>query len=341
MKVVVKAVALGGGLLLAALAVSCGTPAASGPARGSVEACTAFGVRAIEQRRTPARLPPACQGLSQAEVNFALGRAIYLAAGSGRHKTAWRRAARVAGARLGRLISGLPASATSPPAASGGTARAARPAPVNRHPLGLATLLAWLATIGIGAVMLGRRPVRGVLRQVRARRGRAGPAVLAGHFGLAGTGLLVWACYLATGWLTLAWAAVGLLLPVIGLGMAVLTMGTAAASRPAGGAGQYPGPGAGVPPAVPPGPAPMSAVSLPAASVPAGSAVPGPAAAGSLPPGPVASGPVASGPAVSGPVSPARPRAGRWRQGAILPIVHGLAAMATILLAVLTALGAG
>jgi hypothetical protein len=40
----------------------------------------------------------------------------------------------------------------------------------------------------------------------------------------------------------------------------------------------------------------------------------------------------------SGPV-PARPRG--WRQGAILPIVHGLAAMATILLAVLTALGAG
>jgi hypothetical protein len=331
MKVMVKAVALGVGLLLAVLAAGCGTPAASGPARGSVPACTAFGVRAIEQRLTPARLPPACQGLSRAEVNFALGRAIYLIAGSGRHKTAWRRAARVAGARLGRLISGLPPSATSSPAASGGTSRAARPAPVNRRPLGLATLLAWLVTIGMGAVLLGRQPVRGVLRQVRARRGRTRLAVLAGHFGLASTGLLVWACYLATGWLTLAWAAVCLLLPVIGLGMAVLTMGTAAASRPAGGAGQYSGPGADTLPSVPPASAPVPAVSMPAASVPTASPVPGPVAAGSLPPGPVA----------SGPVSPARPRAGGWRQGAILPTVHGLAAMATILLAVLTALGAG
>ena len=330
MKVMLKAVALGVGLLLAVLAAGCGTPAASGPARGSVPACTAFGVRAIEQRLTPARLPPACQGLSRAEVNFALGRAIYLAAGSGRHKTAWRRAARVAGARLGRLISGLPPSATSSPAASGGTSRAARPAPVNRRPLGLATLLAWLVTIGMGAVLLGRQPVRGVLRQVRARRGRTRLAVLAGHFGLASTGLLVWACYLATGWLTLAWAAVCLLLPVIGLGMAVLTMGTAAASRPAGG-GQYSGPGADTLPFVPPASAPVPAVSMPAASVPTASPVPGPVAAGSLPPGPVA----------SGPVSPARPRAAGWRQGAILPTVHGLAAMATILLAVLTALGAG
>ena len=105
---------------------------------------------------------------------------------------------------------------------------------------------------------------------MRARRSGTGPAVLAGHFGLASIGLLGWACYLATSWLALAWVAVCLLLPVIGLGMAVLTMGTAAASRP-----------------------------------------------------------------------PVRRRAPRWRRDAIFPVVHGLAAMATILLALLTALGAG
>jgi hypothetical protein len=272
MKVVARAVVLLGGLLLAVLAASCGS-VARGPARGSVPACTGFGVRAIQQRLTPARIPPACQGLSRAEVNFALGRAIFLAAGSGRHKAAWRREASVAGARLGRLITALPPSAASSPGGSGETSAAARPAPVNRRPLGLAALLGWLMTVGIGVVMLGRPSVGGMLHQMRARRGRAAPAVLAGHSGLATTALLVWACYLATGWLALAWLAVCLLLPVIGLGMAVLTIGTAAASRPAGGA----------------------------------------------------------------PVL----RAGRRRRGAILPIVHGLAAMATILLALLTALGAG
>lgn len=269
MKVVVRAAALAGGLLLAVFGAGCGS-AASGPAHGSVQACTAFGVRVIEQRLTPARLPPACLGLSRAEVNFALGRAIYLAAGSGRHKTAWRREAGLAGARLGRLFSALPPSTASPPAGPAGPGGAAQPAPASRRPPGLAALLAWLVTVSIGVVMLGRRSVRGVVRQVRARPGRSGPAVLAGHFGLATGGLLGWVSYLATGWLALAWVAVCLLLPVIGLGMAVLTMGTATTSRP-----------------------------------------------------------------------PARIRAGRRRRGAILPIVHGLAAMATILLALLTALGAG
>jgi len=262
MKVVARAAPLAGGLLLAVLAAGC-APTARGPARASVPACTAFGVRAIRQRLTPARLPPACQGLSQPEVNFALGRAIYLTAGSGRHKAAWRRAARVAGARLGRLISGLPASATRPPAGPAGPVPPARPAPAAR-PLGLATLLAWLVTMALGVLMLGWRSIRGALHQLRDRRGRAGPAVLPGHFGLASTGLLVWASYLATGWLALAWLAVGLLLPVIGLGMSVLVMGTAAGSRPL---------------------------------------------------------------------------AGGWRHRDLLPLAHGLAAMTTILLALLTALG--
>ena len=260
MKVVARAAPLAGGLLLAVLAAGC-APTARGPARASVPACTAFGVRAIRQRLTPARLPPACQGLSQSEVNFALGRAIYLTAGSGRHKAAWRRAARVAGARLGRLISGLPRSATRPPAGPAGPVPPARPA---ARPLGLATLLAWLVTMALGVLMLGWRSIRGALCQLRDRRGRAGPAVLPGHFGLASTGLLVWAGYLATGWLALAWLAVGLLLPVIGLGMSVLVMGTAAAPRPL---------------------------------------------------------------------------AGGWRHRDLLPHAHGLAAMTTILLALLTALG--
>jgi hypothetical protein len=62
------------------------------------------------------------------------------------------------------------------------------------------------------------------------RRPRTGslsvpPAVIFGHFTLAATGLLVWIIYLATGWAAVAWTAVALLLPVAGLGMAMVTIG--------------------------------------------------------------------------------------------------------------------
>jgi hypothetical protein len=49
--------------------------------------------------------------------------------------------------------------------------------------------------------------------------------VILGHFGLALGGLAIWVTYLAVGWAALAWAAVGVLLPVAGLGMAALVIG--------------------------------------------------------------------------------------------------------------------
>ena len=42
------------------------------------------------------------------------------------------------------------------------------------------------------------------------------------HFGLATTGLLAWIAYLVTGLTSVAWIASALLLPVTGLGIAVL-----------------------------------------------------------------------------------------------------------------------
>lgn len=42
------------------------------------------------------------------------------------------------------------------------------------------------------------------------------------HAALATTGLVTWAGYLITHWTALAWAALGLLLPVAGLGIATL-----------------------------------------------------------------------------------------------------------------------
>ncbi|HTT54199.1 MAG TPA: hypothetical protein VMH35_22640 [Streptosporangiaceae bacterium] len=266
------AAAAGLGVLLGA---GCAAGRAPSP-RGSVQACLEFGARAIEDHRTVTQMPPACQGLSHGEINFALGRAIYLVAGSGHRKVVWRRDAAIEGARLTRLITALaqPSRAPQPGVAA---AAAGRPAPVDRRPPGLATLAAWLLTVASGGYMLARFVAGGGLRRQRAAGDTTGPAVVLSHLGLASTGLLVWAAYLATSWLALAWLAVGLMLPVVGFGMATLIVWTAGSSRPA--------------------------------------------------------------PAGPGPAPPGR-RPSRWLT-VVVPVVHGLFAMATILLALLTALGAG
>jgi hypothetical protein len=270
------------------LAAACGS--GSAPARyesdraGSVPACTATAVRALERHVTLAALPGPCRGLSRAQLNLALGRAIYEVAGAGQHKVAWRRRAAAAEADLNRLIKSLPRSAVHP--------RPVPPpppaAPPDRWGSGLATLATWLCTMGIGALMLVPWIRRRGLHPPRAAHRPLGPVVALGHAGAAGAGLLAWIAYLVTGWSSLGWLAIGILLAVIGLGMATLTVWTAQAS--------------------PPGPVPAHPV----------------------PPGPIPAGPV---PRVGISAPPRR----TWRDLRIItPVVHGLAAGVTILLALLT-----
>jgi hypothetical protein len=99
----------------------------------------------------------------------------------------------------------------------------------------VATLISWVLTAGIGAYMLRSLIGHGGLRRKLASRDRLPPVLLSGHFGLALTGLAVWVSYVGTGWAWLAWAAVGLLMPAIGLGISTVTLWT-----------PYPGP-AGAP----------------------------------------------------------------------------------------------
>jgi hypothetical protein len=118
-----------------------------------------------------------------------------------------------------------------------------RPVPsaaVSAHggALGIATLITWLFTASLGAYMLATVVGRGGLRKQRAVRDGLPPAVLVGHFSLAITGLVVWASYVATGWAALAWSAVGLLMPAFGLGVCTVTLWT---PYP----GPVPGPGGG------------------------------------------------------------------------------------------------
>jgi manganese efflux pump family protein len=326
-KVTVAAAAAGITGLAAAGCASGGAATGTGAPRGSVQACIAFGVRAIDEHRTVTQVPAACRGLSRAEVNFALGRAIYLVAGTGHHKVAWRRDAAVAGTRLARLIT--TAMAQSPGRSGAGLGSAgSRPGPVDRRPLAVGTLIAWLLTMAAGGYMLLRFVIGGGLRRQRAAGDRTGPAVVLTHFGLASAGLLLWALYLATSWLAVAWVAVALLLPVIGFGMATLIVWTTGSSRSrAAASGGTPRTSAG-----PPETSPASA---------------GPSQPGTEP-SPAAPGPVAlagvhdqglAGQAAPAPQAAPGRRPSRWLT-VIIPITHGLLASAAILLALLTALGA-
>jgi len=66
------------GVVLAAVVAGCSSPPAV--PRGSVNACYHFGMEAIQRRVTVTAVPAACQGLSQLEVNVAVGRALQAAA---------------------------------------------------------------------------------------------------------------------------------------------------------------------------------------------------------------------------------------------------------------------
>jgi hypothetical protein len=185
--------------------------------------------------------------------------------------------------------------------------------------LGLAALGSWLADVGSGGYMLGRWVSRGGLHEQRARRDRLGPAVIFTHFGLATTGLVIWVSYLATGWAALAWSAVVLLMPAIGLGLSAVTTWT-----------PYPSPGT-------PGPA-SGMLSPPAEDVITRrltDAVLVRALTDEVLTGRLIDEVLAG--AAAGPARPGRRP--RGHMAALLPAGHGLAAVTTFLLVVLTAVG--
>ncbi len=353
MNVLVKAGAVATTGLAVLLATGCATSRPA-PANGSVQACIAFGVRAIDEHRTVTQVPAACRGLSRAEVNFALGRAIYLVAGTGHHKVAWRRDAAVAGTRLARLIT--TAMAQSPGGSSvgsssssvGSSSAGSRPGPVDRRPLGVATLIAWLLTMAAGGYMLLRFVLGGGLRRQRAAGDRTGPAVVLTHFGLGSAGLLLWALYLATSWLAVAWVAVALLLPVIGFGMATLIVWTIGTSRRAARTSSPPPGTSAAPPGTSDAPAGTSGTSAETSDAPAGTSGEAPATSGApartSPAGAPGQAQVAevadqAAPVQTPPAAASARRPSRWLN-VVIPIGHGLLAMTTILLALLTALGA-
>jgi hypothetical protein len=219
-----------GGMILAAAATGCGSAGTRGPA--TANGCAAFAVDAIRrhipvgQEIQAGGLPAPCRGLgpddlSQA-VRIAVGRLALHA-----DKARRRHLSGLARANLGYLIGAAQREAAARAAArprgqpGRGAGPGSGPPPPGWHlPVGLAALVAWLLTAGSGAVLVGRRLAghRGAMLRSRL------PGTLVSHLGLAVGGLAVWAGYLLTGWTVLAWAALGILLPVAGLGMATLIL---------------------------------------------------------------------------------------------------------------------
>ncbi len=218
-------------------------------------------------------------------------------------------------------------------------------APAHSLTLGVATLFSWLFTAAVGAYMLRRVAARGGLRAQRGVRDGLSPSVLVGHFSLALTGLVSWICYLLTGWAPLAWLGVVLLMPAIGFGICTVTLWTPYPRSPAtasGGAG--PGGSVPVPGCPPPGAGGGQTASHTLLPAPPQDAVRGrltdamlvqaltdEALAARLIDDVIASLPAHA------------PLAARKRRAypvAVIPFGHGLGAVATFVLAVMSAIGA-
>lgn len=188
----------------------------------------------------------------------------------------------------------------------------------------MAALVSWLA-----AELLGLYMLRSWLASRQAgppSQPPAGlsPALIVGHAGLAFTGLLSWVVFVLTGSAVPAWIAVGLLVPAIGLGISTVTVWTPyPARRP-----PRAGPRASAPaPATAAGAVPATLVSNEMLN----RALASEALTSKLVDDLVARMLTEPQPA---------PRGGRWQLAPLIPVLHGVAALVTVLLAMLAAIAA-
>jgi hypothetical protein len=101
--------------------------------------------------------------------------------------------------------------------------------------LGVAALFSWLLAESLGAYMFRSwlmsigswRPSAGrSKRQETGAQDTMSPALVLGHASLALAGLISWVSFLASGQPALAWLAIGLVAPAIGLGISTVTVWT-------------------------------------------------------------------------------------------------------------------
>lgn len=97
------------------------------------------------------------------------------------------------------------------------------------HVLPFYALLSWLLTELIGALMVRSWIAGGGMRAARQRPSRPDAMslpVLAGHAGLNLAGLISWVCFVLSGATALAWLALAFMAPAIGLGISTVTIWT-------------------------------------------------------------------------------------------------------------------
>jgi len=196
--------------------------------------------------------------------------------------------------------------------------------------LAIATLITWLVAGSAGIYMFGTWLSRGGPGHQRARHDGLPPAVILAHLSFGALGLLAWAGYVVTGWDALAWCAVGLLMPGIGLGICTVTLWAPYPAPPApGGPGGGSGPGA---------PGPVSGMLAAPAENAIGGRVTDEALATALSSealaGQLINDMLAGLPAGQQPAA----RKSRRHLTPLIPAAHGLAAVATFVLAVVSAI---
>jgi hypothetical protein len=229
MRGIIRSAAMAGWLAAAGLLAAGCSVGAPAPYQATVDTCYAFGVQALDRHITVTAVPRACTGLSRAQVNLAVARAIRDVAGP-RPKAVARRLAYQEGAYLAHLISTVPPPGPASPDIAPAVAPARQSAGL---PLRLAALAAWIITAAAGSYLLAGWLADGGLRR-RTRATGMPPGIIISHFTLAVAGLGIWIGFVAADVSVLAWIAVGLTLPAAGLGMATLV---AALPEPAASAG--------------------------------------------------------------------------------------------------------
>jgi hypothetical protein len=205
---------------------------------------------------------------------------------------------------------------------------------MNTPGLALATLIAWLIAGAAGVYMFRTWLSRGGLRRQRSHRDGLPPTVIFTHFGLGAIGFVAWVGYLVTGWDALAWSAVVLLMPGIGLGICTVTLWTPYPTLPAPDTSR---PASYIEPRGA-GPATGMLASPPEDAI--GGQLSNEALAKTL------SNEVLTGRLINDMLAglpheqPPPKRRSRGHLAPLIPAGHGLAAMATFLLAVITAISA-
>lgn len=208
-----------------AVVVGLAGPALAITPAGSVPDCAAAAMRAMRAGITLTALPAACRGLPPDQVTRAAVTAIGEFSAHGR-KSVRRHLAATYGAHLSYLIE---QGRAKRPGQHRQPRKAAPPGPFapaagRGVPAGLAALVAWILTAATGGYLLAGWLAHGGMRRRKRTRTGLPPSVILTHFGLAVAGLIGWAGYLVSGAAPVAWLAAGLLMPVVGLGMATLVL---------------------------------------------------------------------------------------------------------------------